>query len=327
MPANLPQQYLDAEKRFRESRTQDEKIECLEEMIALLPKHKGTDKIRAQLRRRMAKLQEDFQKRTGGRKGHDPYLVKKEGAGQVALYGLPNSGKSALVSFLTNARCETADYPYTTRMPAPGMMTFDTVKIQLVDLPPLMDEASRVWMPRVLRKADSLAFVLDAGEDPSVQMEMLLEGLREMGLVLEGDTGTDEGERPLREVKGFICLNRADLLTGEAEEVVAGLEGWRMPVVPVSVLSGEGMDSFRRAAFDSLRIIRIYTKAPRKKAEMNDPVTLPAGSTVEGAARALHKDFARELKFARIWGEGVYEGQMVRKDHVLHDSDVVEFNI
>lgn len=336
MPANLPPQYLEAEKRFREARTQEEKLEILEEMISILPKHKGTDKIRGQLRRRMGKLQDDFQQQKGSRKGYDPYLIRKEGAGQVALFGLPNTGKSSLISSLTKARCQVAEYPYTTRNPVPGMMRFETIQIQLIDLPPLMDEASRVWMPRVLGKADSLAFVLEADDDPATQMEILLEGLGEMGLVLDrggeeveagGGEEAEAGERPLKPVKGFICLNKVDLAGDNTEQMLDTLSSWPIPRVAVSALSPPGLDPFRRAAFESLRIIRIFTKAPRKKAVMTDPVVLPAGATVEMAGRALHKDFALELKFARVWGEGVFEGQMVKKDHVLHDLDIVEFHL
>jgi ribosome-interacting GTPase 1 len=336
MPANLPPQYLDAEKKFREARTQEEKIEVLEEMIAILPKHKGTDKIRAQLRRRMARLQDDFQRQKGTRKGHDPYSVKKEGAGQVALFGLPNSGKSSLVSSLTKARCQVAEYPYTTRTPSPGMMVYESIQIQLIDLPPLMDEASRPWLPRVLGKADSLALVLDAGEDPVTQMEILMDGLGEMGLGLDqggGEEGGGQGEdagdegKPLKMVKGFICLNKADLAEGEEGSLLEELSSWTVPKAVVTTATGSGLDSFRRAAFESLNIIRVFTKAPRKKAEMTDPVILPVGATVELAGRSLHKDFARELKFARVWGEGVFEGQMVKRDHVLHDLDIVEFHL
>lgn len=323
MPANLTPRYLEAERRFKEARSTEEKIEALTEMLAVIPKHKGTDKLRGMLRRRMARLHDDAQKKGAGKKAYDPYLIRKEGAGQIALFGLPNSGKSSLMCGLTRASSPIEDYPFSTRKPIPGMMTYEDISIQLVDMPPLMDEASESWRPRVLRRADSIAFILDAAEDAATQMEILAEGLWEIGLSWKSREDAAEGARP---VLGFICLNKSDLLDN-ADNALECLSGWQVPLVATSSVTGDGLDAFRKAAFLSLGIIRIYTKAPHKKVRFTDPLILPAGATLEEAARALHKDFASGLRYARIWGDDFFDGQMAGKDQLLHDKNVLELHI
>lgn len=319
MPANLTPQYLEAERRYRAAKSVGEKLTALEEMLAVMPKHKGTDKLKASLRRRMADLQER-ERKGGGRRGHDPYLIRREGAGQVALWGLPNSGKSSLLAALTHARPAVGDYPFATREPLPGMMSFEDVQVQLVDLPPLTDEASAAWLPRVLGRADAVACVVDAAGNAPLQLGALSDGLAEQELPAPA-AGSPRGD-----FQGFVCLARADLCRDLAAAVIS-LEPWGMPVVPVSALAGTGLEEFRRAAFRSLRAIRVYTKAPHERADRSAPVVLPEGATVEMAARSIHKEFAERLRYARVWGKGLHEGQMAAHDHVLQDGDLVEFHL
>ena len=139
------------------------KIAALEKMLATLPKHKGTEKIQADLRRRLSQARKDSLKKGAGHAAPF-YFVEREGAGQVALVGPANSGKSSLLRALTHARPEVADYPFTTRLPMPGMMTYENVQIQLVDLPPLAAEFMEPWLPQVLRNANASVLVLDVNE-------------------------------------------------------------------------------------------------------------------------------------------------------------------
>jgi ribosome-interacting GTPase 1 len=101
----------------------------------------------------------------------------------------------------------------------------------------------------------------------------------------------------------------------------------RLPFVPVSTIDGQGLAELRRGMFEMLEIIRVYTKAPGKKPDMNTPFVLSKGSTILEAASQVHKDFARDLKFARVWGAKVFAGQMVPRDHVLEDGDIIEFHV
>ena len=130
MPANLTPQYLEAELKFKQAKTTPDKIKALEVMMAVIPKHKGTERLRGQLKSRMAKLKEELQKRPTVGRAEQVYNIKREGAAQVVLLGLPNSGKSSLLSRITNASSEVADYPFTTQKPVPGMMKFENLQIQ-----------------------------------------------------------------------------------------------------------------------------------------------------------------------------------------------------
>ena len=128
MPANLPPQYFEAEKNFRAAKTTPEKIAALEEMLAIMPKHKGTDHLRAKLRQRIAKLTQAAEKKSATQRAS--MVIEKEGAAQVAVIGMPNSGKSQLVASTTNAATTVAEYPFTTHTAIPGMMEFENIKIK-----------------------------------------------------------------------------------------------------------------------------------------------------------------------------------------------------
>jgi len=151
MPANLTPQYKQAEERFRAAATHDEKLDALREMIALLPKHKGTEKLYADLKKRLAKLEEEGAHTHRGATRHDdPGHVRREGAGQWVLVGPPNAGKSALLAALTNAHPEVAPYPFTTRVPLPGMMAFEDLLVQLVDTPPVSPQHAEAWLTNLV---------------------------------------------------------------------------------------------------------------------------------------------------------------------------------
>src|SRR4030042_3635781 len=176
MPANLTPQYYEAEKNYRQAKNPSEKILALETMLAIMPKHKGTDKLRADLRRKISQLKEDTLKKSGGKRGQ-LFEVTRSGAGQVVLIGFPNTGKSRLVGSLTQAKPEVGEYPYTTHSPIPGMMEYQDIRIQLVDIPSVFDESARSWLINVVRNADALLLIIDLLDEPETQVEILLEEL------------------------------------------------------------------------------------------------------------------------------------------------------
>lgn len=325
MPANLTPDYMEAERRFKSAKTTEEKVAALEEMMATIPRHKGTEKMQADLKRRLSKLRAEQARRPTSRIGII-HRVEKEGAGQVALVGPPNSGKSLLVRRLTHAMPEVADYPFTTRVPLPGMMMFEDAQVQLVDLPPVHPDFPESWLYQIIRNADAALLVVDLS-DPD-----LLEDLETtLGQVANAKVQLAEGALPA--VPGWLhkrtllVANKIDASGAlEAFEILRDLYGTRFAFARVSADTGEGLEAFRHAVFELLEVIRVYTKAPGKKLERTAPYVLKRGSHLIDLAAHVHHDFLAQLKYARLWREGRFEGQMVNRDHVLEDKDVVELH-
>jgi len=328
MPANLTPQYLDAEKRFRQAKTPAEKISALEEMLALIPKHKGTEKMQADLKRRLSKAREEAQKKgKAGARGFT-YHVPREGAGQVVLVGPPNSGKSSLLAMLTNAEPEIADYPFTTRKPLPGMMEFENIKIQLVDLPPLATAWTEGWVFALIRNADLVLVVVDLGDDDVLdQVERVKSQLAEHKIRLVGGVAAWSPEEALAEKRALLVGNKEDLEGAkERAALLAEFYGAELPILTVSAASGSNLEALRRALYDGLGVVRVYTKSPGKKPAFDAPFVLKQGATVLDVAESVHKDIAAGLKFAKIWGVDKFDGQRVTRDYVVQDGDVIELH-
>ena len=332
MPANLTPQYMSAEQRFKQASTHEEKIACLEEMLRVIPKHKGTDKLQADLKRRLSKLRQEAHKAAATRRGHT-LSVEAEGAGQIVMVGPPNVGKSALLAALTKATPEVADYPFTTRRPMPGMVTFENVQIQLVDMPPISHEYMEPWMSQITRNADAVLLMVDLG-DPGVldAVELITEVLQEWkilptarALSAEEQDALDVGVVPRR---ALLLGSKYDMLASKDNwDVLQELYGTRWPTLAVSATHGHNLEALRRELYTLLDVVRVYTKAPGKKPDLTAPFTMPRGSTVVEVAATVHKDFATNLKFARIWGAEKYDGQMVQRDYVVQEGDVIELHI
>ncbi len=330
MPANLPPEYFDAEKRFKQASAPAEKIVALEELIAAVPKHKGTDKLRADLRRRLSQLRKEAASRKKGGRA-DLYTVQKEGAAQLVLVGLPNSGKSSLLASLTNASPLIAKYPLSTLSPLPGMMPFEDIQIQLVDLPPVGNEATDGWVSGIVRYADALLLIVDLTEDSDIQAEELIQQLDDWNIhlisALEFRPGETKSQtRVFR--SGIIVANKRDIPHAEDSFKTLREKYEKMyQCISVSALKKENLEELKRAIFDISGIIRVYSKPPGKEPDLSTPFAIPSGSTVLDLASFIHKDFIFQFKYARIWGSGRFEGQRVEKNHILKDKDIVEFHI
>ncbi len=326
MPANLPPQYYEAERRFREAKTPEEKIELLEEMMAIMPKHKGTDHLHADLRRKIAKFSEMSGKKTGGTRAS--MTISKEGAAQLAVIGLPNSGKSQLVAKVTKATPTVADYPFPTTAPTPGMMEFENIQIQLIDTPPLVVSTSVFWFTPLLKRADVLLILVDLSADPLEQMETIISLLTDMKISLDKNKTQSEDERELVYKKTVIVGNKLDL-DGDGKNLkdLKDMYGDRFPVMGISAKDGAGIEEMKQTVYQVLDIIRVYTKRPGGRVDMTEPVVLPRGSTLEDAALSIHKELLARLKFARVWGSGKHDGVMVSRDHVLQEGDIIELHV
>jgi len=325
MPTNVTPEYRKAEEAFRDARTLDEKISRLEDMIALLPKHKGTDHLFADLKRRLARLKDEQE--AGGRKaGRGGGLdFEREGAAQVVLVGPPNAGKSSLLRALTHASPEVAEYPFTTQHLLPGMIGFEDIQIQLVDSPAVSAEFMPVHLLGVVRGADAVLLVADLSTDSLLEdLEAVLRAfeLRKVSFARERGAG-EEAER----VRARILANKLDA-PGAAErlELLREWAGAGLEVLPVSCLDRRGLPELPAGLFGWLRIVRVYTKHPGEKAELQKPYTLFAGETVGGLCGRIHKDFAERLAFARLW-RGPAGPLTVSRDQVLQDRDLLELHL
>ena len=328
MPTNLPPEAIDAEERYRAAKSVAEKIACLEEYISLIPKHKGTDKLRAALRRRLSKLKASSQVRKGVSRRESAFRVVKEGAGQVVVVGPANVGKSALVAALTNATPEVADFPFTTWKPTPGMMPVENVQIQLVDTPPLDRGFVEPELLNLIRKSDLILLVVDLQTDPVQQLEDTIAFLQEHRIVPLRLKDRYPDQRRLTFKPLLVLANKSDDEDSDEDfEIFRQLLEDDWPLLPVSATTGRNLERLKQVVFERLGIIRVYTKPPGKEPDLSAPFVLKRGSTVAEFARKVHQDFFKKLKAARVWGSAVYDGQMVQRDYVLHDGDVVELRI
>jgi small GTP-binding protein len=325
MPTNLPPDYFKIEDEFRRASSNEEKIALLNKMMSVVPKHKGTDRLRADLRRKLAALKRQPKSRKAVARYTSPFHIDREGAGQVVLVGPPNAGKSALVRALTNAKPQVAEYPFTTWTPMPGMMEFENVQIQLIDTPPLNEEHVEPELMNLIRRVDLVLLILDLQGYPIQQFEDALAFLEEYRIAPLHRTAEYGDERGWAFKPFLVLVNKCDdPIDDEDVEVLRELFGEEWTLLSISAETGRNLDQMKRAVFDRLEIIRVYSKPPGQEPDFSAPFVMGKGGTVEDFAVKVHQDFLRTLKSARIWGEGVYDGQMVGRDHVLHDGDVVE---
>jgi len=330
MPANLTPQYYAAEERYKAAKDEREQMKALKEMMAMIPKHKGTEKLQGDIKKKMARLKDemDVKKSKGGHRFS--FSVEREGAAQAMIVGSPNVGKTLLVNSLTSAQLEVADYPFTTRIFFPAMMPYKDIQIQLVDLPAISDQHMENWVSSMIRISDMMLLIVDTCCDDLLdQMETTLSILEGYKIYAEGKIANDTLD-PIHWVrlKTIVIANKADLPTcAENLKILEEFYGERFQIIPVSALNKTNLDSIKYSVIELLQLIRVYSKRPGHEAEMARPYTFQKGGTLLDFAKAVHKDFAKNLKFARVWGKDVFDGQRINKDYLLQDGDVIELHI
>jgi len=328
MPTNLPPEYFRAEQAFREAESTSAKVAALEEMMSTIPKHKGTDKLRAELRRKISKLKEEQQKKKGAGKHESEYHIEKEGAGRAVLIGFENVGKSSIVAALTHAAPKISEAPFTTWQPIPGMMEIEDVQIQLIDTPPLSKEHSQPELFDLIRSSDLVLIVVDLQTIPFQQLEDSLALLNEHKISPRQWKEKSIDERRIEFIPVLIVVNKDDDDKFDEDfEVFKELTDTELPLVPISVTKKRNFDNLKNRIFESLEVIRIYSKPPGKEPDLTKPFILKKGNTIEDLAGKVHHDFIHNLKTARVWGKNVFDGQMVGKDHILYDKDIVELHL
>ena len=262
----------------------------MEEMIKFAPRHKGGHNLLSQLKQRLKKLKEESKK---GKSSSKPkFSIKKEGAGQVCIIGLTNSGKSTLLKALTNVDVEIADYPYTTKEPVVGMINYGGVLIQLIEIPSTFDPDTTSLM----QTADEIIALIDGEQEIANQIEELNK------IILKNKV--DE--------KIIWVLNKAERRT-------------HLGMVNISAIAKVGLNKLKDEIWTRLGLIRVYTKSPGKE-KVVTPITLRKGSTVKEVAKEIHKDFLKTFHFARVFNNSQFSGQKVGLDFQLNDLDVVEIH-
>lgn len=331
MPANLTPDYRAAEQRYRAARQPKERLDALREMLRLIPKHKGTDHLQADIKSKIAELTDQLTgPRRGGARTGPATVVHREGAAQVALLGPPNSGKSALHSRLTGSKSASEPYPYTTRFPEPGMLPVHDVSIQLVDLPSLSPEHEITWIGEALHQADAALLVVDLVDPDCVEAVASVHSmLDQRDIHLTADWTGTSGRLFETRLPCLLVATKADLMQDPAGEIAAftELEGFAFESIAVSAVTGQGCDRLGPLLFERLGIVRVYTKEPGQPPDMSRPFTVMAGATVADVAAHVHRDFVEAFAFARLWGPSGYDGARVGRDHVVVDGDVVELHI
>jgi len=329
MPTNLPADYYNAEERFRSATTPEDKVKFLEEMLSTIPKHKGTDHLRADLRKKLSKFKTATMSKKVSKKQVSPYHINKEGAGQIVIIGCTNAGKSSLVQSQTNAEPEVSEVPFTTWSPTPGMMQIENIQVQLIDTPPFSEEYIDPEFLNLIRRVDLVLIMLDLHTDPVQQLNFIYKKLQENRIAPQHLEGTVEVEGFLLYVPSLVVVNKYD--SEEYEEhyqIFKHLLDRDYPMLPFSTKTNYNMDLFKGTIFDILGVIRVYSKAPGKDPDLTAPFVIEKGTLLEEFAGKVHKDFQDKLKSARIWGTSAdFEGQLVSRDHVLEDEEVVELQI
>jgi ribosome-interacting GTPase 1 len=335
MPTNVSPEYKAAEAEFRKARTPEDRLHWLREMLRTIPKHKGTEHLQAELKTRVKELTEELAgPRKGGARTGPPTVLHAEGAAQVALLGPPNSGKSSLHARLTGSHAEAGPFPFTTQFPQPGMMPFEDIAFQLVDLPPVSAQHFPPWLPGTLQPAAASLLIVDLGDPDCVEQVEELHGLLSPARVTlsasweEPHTAGEDDDLFAVVLPTLLVATKTDQLSNPEEELATfrELTGYQYPAVSVSAVDGQGLERLGPFLFEHLGVVRVYTKIPGQPPDMTRPFTVRRGQTVGDVAVLVHKEIAADLRYARLWGPGTFDGQQVGRDHALADGDVVELH-
>ena len=330
MPTNVTAEYKAAEAAYKKARDPGERLSLLKDMLRLIPKHKGTDHVQADIKSKIKELTDELTgPKKGAARGGPPTVIRPDGAAQIALIGPPNSGKSALHAVLTGSHAVSEPFPFATQYPQPGMMPFEDIAFQLVDLPSLSPEHPIPWIGNALHPADAAWLVVDLDAPDCIEgVAVGLDMLAERRVHLTTGAAVENEDDPFAVyIPTLLVVTKADLLADPDAEIDAFLDLCGLPfdAAAVSAATGSGLKALGSTMFERLEVIRVYTKIPGLAPDMTRPFTLLGTGTVGDVAALVHKDIAKSLKFARVW-DAEYQGRQVGKDHPVADGDVLELH-
>lgn len=329
MPANLTAQYRKAEEEYRRAFTPEDQLRCLQAMLREMPKHKGTDKLQSDLKQKISKLKKEVAGPTKSARRGLGVRIPPQGAGTVVILGGVNAGKSQLLVTLTRANPKVAPYPFTTREPLPGMMPWQDVTVQLIDTPPITMDFMESYMQGLIRGADLALLLVDLGNDDGIdQCQELLDKLNTTKTRLAEESFLDNNDVGLSFTRTFVVPNKIDVTKAEERlQCLHELCPMEFQEFVISATQGTNLELLREAIYQSLNVIRVYTKLPNQKAPDYDrPFTVRRGDTLLDVAELIHKDYVQRLNFARVWGTQVHDGTIVKGDYIVQDQDVVELH-
>jgi hypothetical protein len=390
MPTNLPPEAKNKWEEVEATKNPREKLRLLEEFLSLVPRHKGTAKLCMNVKKKIKDLKKEMEekKRKRAARSGPKIFIEKEGAAQIVLLGLTKSGKSSLLTALTNAKVEISSSPYTTREPVPGIMNYQDIQIQIIEAPALMEGSAdgRAWGLQTLgvaRNADGLILVIDLSQDPVKQLSTILEEMEKARILLSKPKAHVEIERKFmgaglritvmgrlvdcnfkdveellksyRVTDAFVKVS-GEATLGEIEDAIyestvykpavviankVDLEGAdgnlklleayvrnKLPIIAASGANRTGLEKLGETLFNTLNIMRIYTKEPNEREFSNNPFILKKGSTIYDLARNIHSDFKENFNFARVWSKRLrFSPQKVGATFILQDGDVVEIHL
>ncbi len=299
MPINAHPDFLAAEGEYNGAETKEQKIRALKKMISLCPSHKGAENLRAQLKKRLAKLkytkEKEIKKTRGGKEG-----IKKEDM-QVVIIGKTNSGKSSLLRLLTNASPEISPIEFATKFPIIGMMPYAGTQIQLIENPAIDSE---YYDKGISHTTDTILILVDKLEDIKELLEL---------------TKNYPGKK-------IIAFNKIDLLNeNEKRRLEANLKSKRYDFILISAKTSENIEELKEKVFQTFEKIRVFTKEPGKEKSPR-PIILNPRATLKNVAEKILKGFSKNIRQTKIWGpSSKFPGQIVGLNHELKDLDVVEF--
>lgn len=330
MPANLTPQYRKAEEEYRRAATPEEELKWLQVMLAEMPKHKGTDHLQADVKGKISKLKKEIVAEKASGKKVRGVRIPRQGAGTAIILGGPNAGKSQFLASMTRATPEVAPYPFTTNTPLPGMMPWQDVTVQLIDMPPITPDFMEPYTQGLVRGAELVLLLVDLGSDDGItQCQDVVDRMNQTKTRLASSSSLCEEDVGLSFTRTFLVPNKIDLPEAAVRlELLHELTDFGFTEYVISATEGTGLEELRGAIYEAMDVVRVYTKLPTAKEPDRDrPFTVRRGDSVMDMAGQVHKDYSEKFKFARVWGEAVHDGTVVKGDYVLHDGDIVELHM